>query len=290
MKKLFPAFLLLLMGQAGLKAQENYCDFESIKNIYFPNNLFSRTGILDSSETNPMPNVVNLSSYCAKYTRDTAKFDYMRIYTFSKMVDVTPYATTAGTPPKIKMTVYTSAPVGTIVMLQLGISNVDNYPAGIHSEYTAQTTVQNAWQELTFDFVQMPAGSMAQPTDIDKLVLLFNPNSNTTDTYYFDDIMGPNLVASGIAEMNSNSIKLLQNSPNPARDNTTFTFQTNSSGYVSLKIYDLMGNVAATVLEQHVKPGVHSIPVETSQLAGGIYFYVLKSQGVTRTRKMVIDN
>jgi hypothetical protein len=289
MKNLLPTLLFICLAQGSLQAQENYCNFEgTIKSIYFGNALGYRTGTLDSAAVNPMPNVVNMSTLCAKYTRDTATYDYLKMFTFDKMVDITPYATNAGTPPKMKIKLYTSAPVGTVVLLQLGIKSVDNFPTGIHSEYVAQTIVQNAWQELSFNWDTTYSTSMAQPTDIDKMVLLFAPGTNSTTDFYIDDITGPALVTSGMSEQTT-SVKLLQNNPNPARENTSISFQMSSAGFVSLKIYDLMGNVVGTIAEQHMKAGVHTIPVETINMAGGIYFYVLKSQGVTRTRKMVID-
>jgi hypothetical protein len=112
-----------------------------------------------------------------------------------KLVGVSEYATYIGNPPQLKMKVYTAAPVGTLVEILLGCRGRNNeYPAGTHSQYQAYTTVSNAWEELEFKFSQIPEGSETSATQIDQLTLLFNPNTSTSDTYYFDDITGPVLI------------------------------------------------------------------------------------------------
>ena len=65
-----------------------------------------------------------------------------------------------------------------------------NYPTGRHSIYLGTTTVANEWEtiELTFDSKPDPSMSDAGLTS---LILLFNPNTNTDNTYYFDNLYGP---------------------------------------------------------------------------------------------------
>ena len=92
------------------------------------------------------------------------------------------------------MKIYTSAPAGTLVEILLGSKNRNNdYPAGTNSQYQAYTTVSNKWEQLEFKFSQIPQGSETSTKEVDQVTLLFNPNSSTSDTYYFDDITGPEL-------------------------------------------------------------------------------------------------
>jgi hypothetical protein len=128
-------------------------------------------------------------------------------------------------------------------------------------------------------------------TTVDKMVLLFNPGFNTTDTLMVDDIMGPPvLVVSNVASHEGASLKLFQNSPNPVKGNTNIGFQLNSSGNISLKLYDMLGNpVKSLVDQQYMKPGSYSIPVNTDDIHSGIYFYVLKKDGVERSMKMIVS-
>lgn len=283
MKKIL--LLMVMFALNELQAQQNYCDFEGIKEMHFG----VYTGILDSSHVNPGPNGINPSVLCAKYIRDTAMYDNIKIYPETKLVDVSPYATL--TTLKIKMKLYTSAPVGSTIQLQLGIKSDDNYPSGIHSEYTAVTTAQNAWQLISFNYLQSPTGSMASPTDIDKIVILLRPNTSGRDTMYFDDLTGPELIASGIHSENQLILKLNQNSPNPAKETTHISFQLNTQGIVNLTLYDILGNKISSLLsEQNMKPGNYSIPFQTSGIPNGVYFYVLETNGIKRSMKMIVSN
>jgi hypothetical protein len=284
MKKTAIFIFIIAFAQATM-GQQNYCDFEGTKVVRFG----PHTGILDTAFINPVHNSIDSSMHCAKYVRDTTTYDNFKLYPNAKLMDVSPYATNAGSPPKITMKLYSSAPTGTTVQLQLGSKNMDNYPTGIHSEYTAKTTAQNAWQNITFNYLLSPIGSLVMPTDIDKIVILFHPGSSSRDTIYFDDLTGPSLIGVGIQTFNEPTFKLYQNSPNPARENTFINFNLNSSGSVSLKLYDLLGNSIVTLVDQTMRAGTYAIPLETERIPNGIYFYTLTKEGVSQTVKMIVS-
>jgi hypothetical protein len=162
-----------------------------------------RNGTLDSASRNP----AGTPKPVVKYDRsNSVSFDNIKIYPSRRLVDVSPYATHEGNPPKIKMKIYSTAPVGTKVEIQLGKKNDDSYPGGVHSQYEAFTTKQNEWEEISFTFSQIPAGSKVKPTEVDKITLLFSPNSKTSDTYYFDDLNGPPMVSEN-EQANTNPTK-----------------------------------------------------------------------------------
>lgn len=183
---MFPAGILL--GQTS-----KYDDFEGNRSVSYG----SRTGVLDTMAQNPAPNPVDSSAYCALYVRNgTKKFDNIKINILGKLTNVPEYATYSGNPPQIKIKIYSTAPAGTLVEILLGTKGRNNeYPAGTHSQYQAHTSVSNEWEELKFKFSQIPQGSEASAAEIDQLTLLFDPNSLSSDTYYFDDLTGPLLTA-----------------------------------------------------------------------------------------------
>jgi hypothetical protein len=158
MKKIL-LLLIVLISTPGLKAQQEYCDFEGFKVIHFG----EATGKLDSLFSNPEIMLTDTSAHCARYIRDTTTYDNFKIYTNSKMVDVSPYASNISSAPKIKMKLYSSAPVGTPIQLQLGTSLNNFYPSGIHSEYIAVTTAENDWQNITFNYLQSPPVDWLHP-------------------------------------------------------------------------------------------------------------------------------
>lgn len=167
-----------------------YDNFEGDKSL-----IYGKNAALDTIAKNPSPNSINKTEKCAKYIRNsTKKFDNIKMSFIGKLSDVSSYATYLGVPPKIKMKIYTNAPVGTLVEILLGSKGRNNeYPEGTNSQYQARTTVSNAWEELEFKFAQIPEGSATSATQIDQLTLLFDPNSVSADIYYFDDITGPSI-------------------------------------------------------------------------------------------------
>jgi hypothetical protein len=285
--KHFSLLLFAVIFFQASKSQQLYNDFETPNIMSFG----PYDGILDTSFANIFPNSVNSSVVCARYIRDTSLYDNIKIYPDTKMVDVSVYANNSFQTPKMKIKVYSTAPAGTFVQLQLGSKSDDTYPSGVHSEYLAATTVQYAWETLTFNYVSSPSGSTVASTNVNKMVLFFNTGSTVIDTFYIDDIIGPTQVMDvGLpSPQTAPHFKLYQNHPNPARENTHISFQVNTPGVVSLKLYDLIGKPVATLVNQQMKPGHYTIPVETENIPEGIYFYILKKEGVSQSMKMTIS-
>jgi hypothetical protein len=278
--------LIILILTPGLKAQQIYCDFEGVKVIYFGD----CSGKIDSLFSNPSQSYNDSSLHCARYVRDTALYDNIKLYTTSRIENADQYANNNSSVPKIKMKLYSSLPIGTTIQLQLGSSLNNNYPGGIHSEYSTVTTTQNNWETLTFNYLQSPAGGLTSSANLDKIVLLFYPGSNNADTIYFDDIVGPALVPLNVQSWDGISeFKLHQNVPNPAKEITHINLQLSTPGYVSLKLFDMIGNPVTILLDQNMKAGNYSIPVDTGNIPDGIYFYTLKMDGVSRSMKMIVS-
>jgi hypothetical protein len=119
-----------------------------------------------------------------------------------------------GLPPHLKMKVFTSAPPGTLVEILLGSKRGNNdYPAGTNSQYQAYTTKSNEWEQLEFKFSQIPQGSETSFSQIDQITLLFNPNSATSDAYYFDELTGPPLLEGSATTHESKGGSMMNTDP-----------------------------------------------------------------------------
>ena len=100
----------------------------------------------------------------------------------------------------------------------------------------------------------------------------------------------------GIGYFNTSSsipdnASLFQNYPNPFNPSTNLGFGISEFGYVSLKVYDVLGNEVSTLVNQNLSPGNYNYQLSTVnyQLSGGIYFYTLKVNGVlVDTKRMVL--
>jgi photosystem II stability/assembly factor-like uncharacterized protein len=81
---------------------------------------------------------------------------------------------------------------------------------------------------------------------------------------------------------------LNQNYPNPFNPSTTITFATALDGRVGLNVYDVSGRLVATVMNENLKAGTHTVTFNADRLATGVYFYKLSTSSGEITRKMVI--
>lgn len=81
---------------------------------------------------------------------------------------------------------------------------------------------------------------------------------------------------------------LEQNFPNPFNPTTKIRWETPLSGWQSLKIYDILGNEVATLVDEYRDAGKYIIKFDGSDLSGGIYFYKLKSGNFSETKKLIL--
>ncbi len=89
------------------------------------------------------------------------------------------------------------------------------------------------------------------------------------------------------------SFNLSQNYPNPFNPSTTIKYSIPSVGtslmkFVQLKIYDILGNTVATLVNENKPAGSYEAKFNASQLPSGIYFYKLKAGSFTETKKMMV--
>ncbi len=100
-------------------------------------------------------------------------------------------------------------------------------------------------------------------------------------------------LVTGVVEQISNqlpaSFQLDQNYPNPFNPTTTISFALKTNGRASLKIYNLLGQHVATLLDEEKSAGVYKVSFDASALSSGVYFYRLStSGGVSEAKKMVL--
>lgn len=81
---------------------------------------------------------------------------------------------------------------------------------------------------------------------------------------------------------------LEQNFPNPFNPSTQIRFSLKQSGYVSLKIYDMLGKEIETLVNINLTEGTYTAQWNTNGVPSGIYFYTLRTGQFSETRKMVL--
>jgi ligand-binding sensor domain-containing protein len=81
---------------------------------------------------------------------------------------------------------------------------------------------------------------------------------------------------------------LSQNYPNPFNPVTNFEFRIADFGFVVLKIYDVLGKVVATLVNEEKNPGIYKINFNAAGLSSGVYFYKLQAGSFVQTKKMIL--
>ncbi len=87
---------------------------------------------------------------------------------------------------------------------------------------------------------------------------------------------------------NPNEFRLSQNYPNPFNPTTNISFNLPSTNNVDLKVYNLLGQEVATLINGRLNSGNHTIKFDASRLASGVYIYRLVSGEFSQTRKMML--
>ena len=85
-----------------------------------------------------------------------------------------------------------------------------------------------------------------------------------------------------------NAFDLKQNYPNPFNPSTTLTWQSPVGGKQTLKVYDLLGNEVATLIDENRSAGSYEVEFNASNLASGIYLYRIQVGSFVQTKKMIL--
>ena len=81
---------------------------------------------------------------------------------------------------------------------------------------------------------------------------------------------------------------LNQNYPNPFNPSTTISFSIPTEEFVSLKVFNSLGEEVAELINETKPAGNYSVSFNASELSSGIYFYKLQSGSFIQTRKMIL--
>lgn len=93
-----------------------------------------------------------------------------------------------------------------------------------------------------------------------------------------------------VAEVNENpyEVRLKQNYPNPFNPTTKIQFQVSNTGFISLKVFDVVGGDAATLVHEVRQPGEYTVVFDATNLSSGVYFYRLAMGSFSQTKKMLL--
>ncbi len=186
-----------------------------------------------------------------------------------------------GTPLPVELTLFTASFLEDEVVLNWQTkTEVDNYGFDVE-----RSVISEEWEKIGFVEGYGNSNSPKSYSFTD------NPNGgskfkyrlkqiDTDGAYEYSDIVEVEIIPYEFI--------LYQNYPNPFNPSTNIKSQVSESGFVSLKVYDVLGKEVATVINEEKPSGSYEIEFDATNLPSGVYFYRLQAGSFIETKKMVL--
>jgi len=126
------------------------------------------------------------------------------------------------------------------------------------------------------------SGNVIDVVDDTTIDLLLSKNEPKTFL-----LQATRLTPTSVKDATPVEIKLNNVYPNPFNPITTISFSLSHPSYVTLKIYNAIGEKVATLAEKDFSSGVHSFKWNASEFSSGIYFYRIEAGSFVETKKMI---
>jgi hypothetical protein len=110
-----------------------------------------------------------------------------------------------------------------------------------------------------------------------------------TSAAWLYTLLKPSTIASTeLQKIVPTSIRMENNYPNPFNPSTTIRYQVPAMMNVLIKVYNVLGQEVATLVNEVKDAGEYSIVFDASKLASGLYLYQLKAESYLQTNKMLL--
>lgn len=136
---------------------------------------------------------------------------------------------------------------------------------------------------------------LGNSNSIDSVIIMWP--SGTIDRYgntevnkFYEAVEGQSLSV-GVSQLGTEipqKYSLYQNYPNPFNPVTKINYDVARSGYVELKVFDIAGREIASLVNGNYSPGMYSVDFDATAFSSGVYFYTLRSESFTESRKMML--
>ncbi|MGB5849989.1 MAG: T9SS type A sorting domain-containing protein, partial [Ignavibacteriaceae bacterium] len=111
-------------------------------------------------------------------------------------------------------------------------------------------------------------------------------NDGWDETVYTLDFSG--IVGVEDADQLPQTYALDQNYPNPFNPTTTITYAVPQNSFISLRVFDVLGNEVQTLVNETKSAGTYSVSFDAASVPSGVYFYTLEAGNFVSTKKMVL--
>ncbi|MFH0734858.1 MAG: T9SS type A sorting domain-containing protein [bacterium] len=200
------------------------------------------------------------------------------------------------------------------VVYNFQVKNVSSSPLDIYIKKQVLDMPENWSASLCFEFCFAPFldsvnttefnGSPLSPQEIRTISIHVFPEinygtsnikltignlSNTTEFFNYNI----NTIAKVVSVENGNTgvglYNLEQNYPNPFNPSTNINYYLSQSGFVTLEIYDVLGNKISTLVNEYQSVGSFNVSFTNNNIASGVYYYKLSQNNKFITKKMILE-
>ena len=164
-------------------------------------------------------------------------------------------------------------------------------------EIRVANTKVNEWEEIAFDFSGRENPPNGEPFNGISVFPDFKDNRGQDNVIYFDNIVFEGFVATGDDGQPTSleegfdsptGFTLSQNYPNPFNPTTQIEYALPETGLVRLDVYNMIGQRVATLVNETVSAGSHTVSFDAGALSSGIYLYRLQTGSTVLTKKMTL--
>lgn len=178
------------------------------------------------------------------------------------------------------------------------VAYADNYGYEIERSQISDVNSQTAWEKIGFieskNILNSPVNySFVDQTANTNTALKYRLKSVNTDATF-------SVLKEIEIEITPATFELAQNYPNPFNPSTKISYtiptsplnpsQGDGQGerFVTLKVYDILGNEVALLVNEQQAPGHYTVEFDAVGLASGVYIYRLETPGFVNTKKMIL--
>jgi hypothetical protein len=128
-------------------------------------------------------------------------------------------------------------------------------------------------------------------TTTDQAKLQFYFGSSTASVWIDDITIVDTPLTTGIDEplAAKGTVSVLQNYPNPFNTTTTIKYKVTEPGFISLKVFDMMGTEVTSLVNEQKAAGEYSVEWNAAGLESGIYFCQLQAGTLKDTKKLILQ-
>ena len=133
-----------------------------------------------------------------------------------------------------------------------------------------------------------PVGSLIWDDTLNAAYAAAHANELSAVMFRYGSLGGPRVFVQPKATGVASSFELSQNFPNPFNPSTVISYQLPVNSLVTLNVYDVLGRLVRSLVNDRQTAGAHSVTFNASSLSSGVYFYRLTAGKYASTMKLML--